>query len=335
MVPLAIIVGIALGSNVSWALEPAELLFFYGVPMILLYRFREERPRIFTYGATSVFLVLIGYASLDQGTTETVKRNFFGIKRVAYYPDLHLRAMYHGSTIHGWQSTEPSRTREPLYYVSRTGPVGDVFSLLDRQTTSAHVGVIGLGIGGIATYFRPTDHATFYELDPLVVELAKDSNYFTFLRDSLAPITTVVGDGRLTLHSASPSQFDVLFVDAFSSDAVPVHLLTREAMRLYFEKIQENGALVVHVSNRYVDLVAVIAAHLREYNLTATARHDLTLSAEELASGKMPSEYIVVGHPDSLIVQALLQTKGWSQVPPSDDRPWSDDYSDLVSVLRF
>ena len=232
-----------------------------------------KRPIRFGLGIGAIILVGL----MVTGSQEQVifkERNFFGIlqvKRNQKYIQL-----THGTTLHGAQSLDPSRRQEPLTYFSRTGPLGQVFSAFSQEDAHWRIGIIGLGAGTIACYGKPGQHLTFFEIDPSVEHVARDFHYFTFLQDSLAKIDIVLGDARISLQQAPNSRYDMIILDAFSSDAIPIHLGTREALLLYLAKLKENGILVFHISNRYLDLKPVLSNLAQNAGLIGLVQEDGT-----------------------------------------------------------
>src|SRR5207244_3866864 len=192
--------------------------------------------------------VLFLLISLGQSSLHT-ERTFYGVLRVVQGPR-HQHVFVHGTTIHGIENFAPGRLDVPLSYYSRQGPIGQVFEELGPRLHD--VGAVGLGSGALAAYGRPGDRVTFYELDPAVARIASNPRWFTYLRDSRADVRIVVGDGRLELAAAPDHGYDLLVLDAFSSDSVPVHLLTREAVELYLSKLRPDGLVAFHVTNRYL-----------------------------------------------------------------------------------
>ena len=170
-----------------------------------------------------------------------------------------------GTTVHGAQSFAPGQRCEPASYYVREGPLGQLFDALDGQ--AKRVAVIGLGAGGASVYGRAGERWTFYEIDEAVARIAENPRYFTFLRDAKADIRVVLGDGRLKLAEAPDGSFDLFVLDAFSSDSVPVHLLTREAIELYLRKLSPDGLMAFHISNRYLDLRPVVSGNARSLGL--------------------------------------------------------------------
>lgn len=242
--------------------------------------------------------------------------------------------LVHGNTIHGRQSLLPARRREPLTYYHPTGPIGQVFTSVSSDVKK-HVALVGLGAGALAAYGERGQHYVFYEIDPAVVHIARDEGYFTYLDDSLADIDYVLGDARLTLKQAADKQYGMIVMDAFSSDSIPLHLLTREAVALYKQKLADNGVLVFHFSHRYLDLQPVLGDLAHDAALICWVRNDLLVSAEEERAGKSPSRWIVMARRRADL-ETLTETPGWEEVGEPSGRPvWTDDFSNVFSVFRW
>ena len=215
------------------------------------------------------------------------ERNFYGILRVTEDDTAHVRRLFHGWTLHGEQSTEPGRDREPTTYYLPGGPASQVFEALRERGDSrcSRVAIVGLGIGGLAPYARPGQAWTFYELDPAVEAIARDASLFTYLRDCpAASVDVVLGDARLRLADAPDGSLDLIVLDAFSSDAIPVHLLTREALTLYLSKRAPAGVIAYHISTRHLDLEPILGALASERGLIARIRRDVTVTPEGRSS---------------------------------------------------
>jgi spermidine synthase len=243
--------------------------------------------------------------------------------------------LFHGGTAHGAQSLDPGRACEPLAYYTRSGPVGQLFQAFHGSPVLSNVAVVGLGAGVLAAYQQPSRQFTFYEIDPAIVHLARDGRYFTYLPKCAPTARVVLGDARLALRAAPAHGYGMIVLDAFSGDSVPVHLLTREALVLYLDKLAPGGVLAFHVSNRYLDLHGVLAALARDAGLFCLRNDDAEVSASELREGKFASWWVVMArHPDDL--DALRGDSGWTilQAAPGA-RPWTDDYSNIVSILKF
>jgi len=236
-------------------------------------------------------------------------------------------AEYSGTTLHGLQYID-DRAKEPATYYSRAGPLGDVFEHLRSRTNGARIGVVGLGVGTIAAYAGPGDEMTFYEINSAVVDIARDAKYFTYLADAAVTPRVVVGDGRLSLEDQPSGSFDLLVLDAFSSDTVPAHLLTREAIETYTRTLRPGGVLAFHLSNRYYDLASPVAATARSIGLTVLLR-DSVLTGIPNDFGANDSLWLVATPGRDI---AVLAAAGWSQAPDGG-YVLTDDYSDLTRSL--
>lgn len=286
----------------------------------------RRRPALL---AITVGAAIAAFAAIvpDPGRVILRERNFFGALTVENRGG--LRTLMNGRTLHGVQYLDPARRREPTSYYSRGGPVGDLFDTWRRPLEGARVGAIGLGAGTLACYARPGQTWDFYEIDPAVVRLARDTTYFHFLADCAPDARIIVGDARLRL-TRQRERYRLLLVDAFSSDAIPVHLITREAFELYRSHLTPDGILAVHITNRYLDLAPVIASHAASLGLRALIRRDEG-GWEGVHYG---SDWVVVGPAPAL--RALSRRESWTPLEPDPDfRGWTDDFSNVLSALVF
>ncbi len=195
-------------------------------------------------------------------------RSFFGVTEVLESPNGQLTLLMNGTTVHGSQSNDPAKRRSPQSYYVRSGPVGDLFAINGQVPGGGTVGVAGLGGGALATYADQAASMTFFEIDPVVIEVASDPRYFTYLADAPTRPTIIEGDARLSFEDEPDGRYDLLIMDAFSSDSVPVHLLTVEAIVDEIRITKPDGTLAFHVSNRYYDLAPAIAAAVSAQGLT-------------------------------------------------------------------
>jgi hypothetical protein len=308
---------------------PAKLLlivFTYVVPALALLNFSPRRWR-FALGISVCLLVPI-----IAGSSATIAtcRSFFGIYRVMALDEGHARLLMDGTTLHGAESLLPGEENLPLTYYSHAGPFGRFFASF-APGSIRHVAVVGLGAGSLACYAQPGQDWTFYEIDPLVEHLARDPRYFHFLANCGNRPQVVLGDARLTLAAAPDGSYDVLVLDAFSSDSIPMHLLTREALALYLRKLAPGGTLLFHISSRTLDLRPVIAA------LAA----DAGVSARMLLDHPPPGT--LFWRREAALVVALSgrgdrldPTDGWTDLPPAGPRSlWTDQRSDILRAIRF
>jgi SAM-dependent methyltransferase len=239
-----------------------------------------------------------------------------------------VRILRHGTIDHGEQFLWPQNRRFPTTYYARKSGVGLTIQTLQLQGPM-NVGVIGLGAGTLTTYARPVDHYRVYDINPLVVKIAHTQ--FTFLSDCMAPHEVVLGDARLSLEREPPQKFDVLAVDAFSGDAIPVHLLTREAYRLYWRHLKPDGVLAVHVSNRYLSLGPVVALGAAESGKKAKM---VSFEANDRdATEETDSDWVLVTSRPGFFEQPELKV-ATAIGPIQGLRMWTDDYSNLYRILR-
>jgi len=279
--------------------------------------------------ATVLCTTLLGVmwaANAISPSTPTIKgRNFYGTVKVkdTGSGEALVRQLTHGVIIHGRQFLAPARQGWPTTYFGASGGAG-IAMMASRHQGPQHVGIIGLGIGTMAAYCRPGDVYRFYEINPLVEQFANE--HFTFLRNCPAHKEIAIGDARLVMEAEPSQQFDLLAVDAFSGDAVPVHLLTQEAFAIYFRELKPDGVLAVHVSNRYLNLAPIVKKAADTFNRVAY----LAASGSDEVSGLKASTWVLVGQREQLARFASLH----EILPAPDVRPWTDDYSSLLGIMK-
>ncbi len=328
----AITLGMMFLIGVSESRPPAILMLALLVPSVLCFSF-SPRPLRFALGIGALMLAGGGYVAAQEGVTHR-GRSFFGVHRVFDMAERKQRYLVHGGIVHGVQHLDPKRRREPAAYYHKGGPIGQVFDAL-RQPGMNRIAVIGLGIGGLAAYSEPGERWTFFEIDPAIADLARDERQFTFLADSPAEVRIVLGDARIALTKEPEQAYDLLIVDAFSSDAIPVHLLTREALRLYLQKLDNRGVLALHISNRYLRLAPLIGELARDAGLVCLLREDQQSGPAWAAEGRKPSQWAVMARsPDTLA--PLMSDAHWKAVAPHGESiAWTDDFSNPLSVMRW
>jgi len=327
-VSLVLFWGVAKGGA---AVGRLEIPIAFGIPLAAGYLF-SFRPVRFGLGIAAIFLASIVRPD-PFGAPLDIERSFFGVHRVMLDTANNVRVLFHGRTLHGVQSLDPARAREPLAYYTRTGPAGQLFET--HRATTKSVGLVGLGAGALAALSEPGQRWTFYEIDPAVVHLARDAGYFSYLRDAPGRVDVVVGDARLSLARDTNRRFDILVLDAFSSDAVPVHLLTREALQLYLARLNPHGVMAFHASSRFValrrELLALASdaglAHLR---LLDTRKDD----RKESWTGWTPSEWVLMAR-NVADFGAIADDDRWGTIPDEPARVWTDDYSNLLALFRW
>ncbi|MCC7069775.1 MAG: fused MFS/spermidine synthase [Deltaproteobacteria bacterium] len=293
-----------------------------------------RRPRHFAAGIAALFAASFALPAA-HGKLLEVERTFFGVHRVAYDVEQRFVLLLHGTTLHGAEARDDDG-RAPTSYYHPSGPAGALFAALHgtRGAAALDVGIIGLGVGSLAAYARPNDHFTFFEIDPAVVRIARTPTWFRFLSRAGQAAQVVVADGRLGLRTVAPGSLDVVVVDAFSSDAIPVHLLTREALRMYVERLKPGGLVVLHVSNDVFDLPPVVDALARAEGLVMAAATDGPPADEHAAQGKQPSQWAVVARSTDDLT--LLGATGltWNSFVEASAPVWTDAFSPVVSALR-
>jgi len=265
-----------------------------------------------------------------------IARSFFGVHQVIDTSEGDYRVLMHGTTIHGAERLRdggaPARRPEPLTYYYRGGPLAESIELTRGAPGGTRtVAVVGLGAGSLACYRQEPEQWTFYEIDPTVVRIAHDPRLFRFLSDCAPSVPVVLGDARLTL-AAAHARYDLIVLDAFSSDSIPVHLLTEEAFAIYLSHLSPHGVLVVHASNRHLDLVPVIAAAANAAGLVAFHK-DTQVGDIVAAKFKASSSVIALAHdPDDL--RDLAASHGWRALAPNPAvAPWTDDYSNVLGAI--
>jgi hypothetical protein len=293
------------------------------------------------YCVTAAVVFLAMHWHQEQRLEEEVRtiyqtRNFYGALRVVASPDGKVRRMIHGNVVHGVQITtdDPRVQRTPLWYFFPTGPAGNLFTAFQKRDAADPVAIIGLGAGSLAAYARPGQEFTFYELNPAVLTMASRRSLFSYLEDSPGKCSTILGDARLMLRNASDSGFGLLVVDAFNSDAIPIHLLTREAFELYLRKLRPDGLLLFHVTNDYLDLAPVLAAQANDLGLAAIEWNDVSIPAADVARGKRASHWVLMARHRDAFSTLALSAKWQPLIPTPGVIPWTDDYSSVFRALK-
>jgi hypothetical protein len=331
---------LALGGLVAFAFQVRPVRFGFGLAMVLV-----AKLWLFGSGTSTIY----------------EERSFFGVIRVReYVSDLDNgnkrieHTLVHGSTNHGAQWAEleedtpdprlrwleAKKGRTPITYYFRTGPVGQVFTRLIDPVQAKEIGVIGLGTGTTAAWGQPGQRVTYFEIDPMIVRVSHAAQLFTWVNDARAngvDVNVELGDARLTLEDDQkipPGKLNILIVDAFSSDAIPIHLLTKEAIELYFRKLSADGILLVHISNRHLDLAPVLGNLARELGYVCRQCND-SVNDEDEAAGKFSSEWVVLVRNEKRL-GSLATNSSWKPIPPNRRVGiWTDDFSNIIAVLKW
>lgn len=297
----------------------------------------SRRPLRFALAMGAIILGSGFTSQFHYGKTLSLERNFFGVLRVTSSDDGQLKQFYHGNTKHGRQYIDPARHCEPLSYYHRRGPLGQALEAFSSLKTLSDVAVVGLGTGAMACYAQAGQDWTFYEIDPAVLTMAQNEKFFSYLNCAGSPVKTILGDARLQLRNAPDGHYGLIVLDAFSSDAIPTHLLTKEAMGLYMSKLAPDGRLLFHVSNRYLDLRPVIANLAAESNLACfgVIFENLLKQRAEGGDGLDPSLWVAVArHAEDL--GTLTGNPGWQKLEGSPQaKIWTDDYSNVLGAMKW
>jgi hypothetical protein len=302
-----------------------------GLPAVLCYLL-VGRPLRFGLAVGAVLLASTLATDLQDPVVHR-ERSFFGVHQIRHDRERRELRLYHGTTVHGMQSLDPRRRQEPLAYYHPTGPIGQVFQTLRATGKPPPVAIVGLGAGALAAYGAPGQAVTFYEIDPAVARLAVDPRHFTYLRDAETrgvKLRVVLGDARLRLAHARDREYGLIVVDAFTSHAIPVHLLTREALGLYLAKLTGDGLLALHLSNPHLRLERVLGALARDAALIALLQDD----RPDERLGKAASTWAVLAR-QGVDLGGLARDPRWRTPPGQLAAPvWTDDFSNLLGVLR-
>lgn len=308
----------------------AQVLIF-GVPVILCYPL-TVRPGYFA--SALVVVMVVGQIHIrNDKRILFVDRSFFGVSRVSLTKNGKFRQLDHGTTAHGRQFVDPKRQCEPLAYYHQEGPLGKIMSVFNQNHPDSSVGLIGLGAGAALTYSMPDQDWDIYEIDPLVIQIATDAKLFSYLSECSAVVPRIIeGDARLQLQRTPDARYKLLILDAFSSDAIPTHLLTREAMDLYFQKIATDGWLVMHISNRYLNLEQIIAGAAKERGDYGLIWFD---TATRNTTEREESHWVILSRREGNLKELLADP---NRIPlesrPTLD-PWTDNRSSILPLFKW
>jgi spermidine synthase len=286
------------------------------------------------------FAMMLGALLLASALTQRVytpvlesERTFFGSYRLTIEEGGKFYALTHGTTVHGMEAIDASSLNEPLTYYHRSGPFGQAHERMPRLRDATDIAVIGLGAGSLAAYAGASQHWVFFEIDPAVERMARDQRYFHFLESCGSRCSVVLGDARLSL-ARSDQRFDAIVLDAFSSDSIPLHLLTREALSNYLHHLRPGGLLLFHVSNRYLQLGPALARLLQDQGLMAVEQAQQN-AADDIQTGKYASDWVIASA-DAGAIHLLAMDPRWKPLSPQRQmRVWTDDYSNILTVLKL
>jgi len=261
-------------------------------------------------------------------------RSFFGVHTVMRDESRQFNVLLHGITVHGAQHLDRDLRHEPTTFYHRNGPLGQLFGAMGPGGRFRNVALVGVGTGSAVCHRQAGRAWTLYEIDPVVVSIARDPRWFDFIATCAPDAKIVTGDGRLSLARKPDGAYDLIILDTFSSDAIPVHMVTREAIALYFRKLAERGVLMLHISNEYLDLAPVLAKTASDLGLTAMVPGPRFSVAFDGRFSQLESNWMAIArHPGDLA--ELVKEEEWR--PPAlsaSIRPWTDDYSNILQALK-
>jgi hypothetical protein len=316
----------------GWAATWFQVALVALAALMLLQRHRPQR-----------FLALVALGFVLTGLWEpgfnrvAAIRSFFGVNQVVDTADGRFRLLYHGTTVHGGErfvdiATNPGAKPEPITYFYRGGPFSEgIQAVRAARGSLSRVAVAGLGAGSLACYRRDDEQWTFFEIDSAVAGIARDPRFFTYISACAPDLPIVLGDARLTL-TGSTQQYDLIILDAFSSDAIPVHLLTREALSGYLARLESGGAILIQITNKYMELASVVAAMAAAEGLVAYHKQDDRPAA-------VPFDYKANASVAALARRRsdlgdLPNQPGWHELKPVPGvSAWTDDYSNILGAI--
>jgi len=295
---------------------------------------RADRLKIFA--TVIVALVLIRVYPADDGRVETV-RSFFGVHKIVVTPNGQYHVLMHGTTIHGAQKylnddgTPVTGRPEPITYYHRDGGIGQAITAIrERKGTPLRVAVIGVGSGTLACASVPGETWKFFEIDQTMVDTARDPKYFSYIQNCAPDLKPVIGDARLTFAKEPDGIYDLIIVDAYSSDAIPIHLATEEAMKIYKDKLTPQGAVVMHVSNRHLELESVVVGIADENDLKSWVYSEDSGRDDEYIFATS----VVVSAREEADIGKLASSQQWAETEPTENqRVWTDDYSNVLGAV--
>ncbi len=339
---LALALGVYAGMEMDLEITPAKIVLLaiiIGIGVVA-----TGQRLAFALSIAALMLANGGWHNVEQTMAGVRMRSYFGTYTVNASTDGSVRWLNHGTTMHGMQLRD--QPTKPISYYPSTSGVGIAMTKASTlYGPNASIGVVGLGTGTLACYRKPGQLWQFFEIDPLMIEIARDRKIFSFIDRCAPAVEITLGDARLTLADVPKGTFDILALDAFSSDSIPLHLLTSEAFATYRRALKPDGLLLVHISNRYIDLNPVVAAEAKASGWAAALRHD-SPTEKLTAAGSRASQWIALSPDPAKLAQltgAVAAKKaryydadGWIELDsPQGTRPWTDDYASVLPHLSL
>lgn len=338
MLVLVVVIGVtAIRRPWQWLWDDGPAIGACVIGLLTLFCIGRRLP--YVVGLIGVILVFGGWDSLQLSMKGDRTRSYFGVYTIRDYPYEGVRTLAHGTTSHGLQIMQPGRQTEPTSYYAPQSGVGQAMIALPAIIgDGARVGIVGLGTGTLACYAKPDQHWTFYEIDSTVVGIARDPSKFSFLASCLPQVPIMLGDARLSLAAAAPKSLDLLALDAFSSDVIPLHLLTQEAFETYGRVLSGKGLLLVHISNRFLDLEPVVAAAAAKGGWTAALLHDFVEDDAFDSAFRSSSIWVAMSRDPASLGKLInsddIVAGGWRPlIPRQGFTMWTDDFASILPLL--
>jgi spermidine synthase len=331
---LALALGGAIGGAFVTLIAPLLFDWTYEFPLLAIAAVWLVKPnKMMLLCVTAGMIGLVGIDPLTMSWNGLRQRSYFGIYTIRENETGTIRTLGHGNTLHGAQHLETDKLIDPTTYFGKHSGAGQI---LEAAESNARIGVMGMGVGTLACYAQPHQQWAFYEIDPLVVDIGTKQGWFTFMANCTPNAALHIGDARLTLAKQPSGSLDILVMDVFSSDTIPTHLLTREAFDIYDSVLAERGVMLMHISNRYLDLEPVIASEAQARGWAASLnRHDPTEA--EFTAGETASVWVLIARSKDELTH-MLSPKTQSEWRPLTLKPnmvrWTDDHSSILSLLK-
>jgi spermidine synthase len=288
---------------------------------------RRYIAAVYSCAAFTVIMLCAMGSSVGGSEILFKDRNFFGVSRVYENTEHTVRYFAHDTTVHGLQSLNP---REALHPMSYYYPLKEVLSHISTGN-SKPMAVVGQGVGTLKCFAAPKQKVDFYEINPMVKMLAENENYFTYMRDCPGESRVLLGDGRIRIAEQENARYGVIVLDAFSSDAIPSHLLTREALAMYLDKLTPDGVLLINTTNRHIDLWPLLAAQAHVLDVSAYGKF---YQAPKNQTRLMSCMWVVIAKSPKSLSPLLTQTEGWKKLADEGNRPWTDQYVNLLPYFK-
>ena len=299
-------------------------LIFFIAAIILILKSQFRPVRLFT----SMLILFVTISVIKHSDNLTIlhqHRNFFGITKVVHQKEKNIHYIQHGTTLHGIESLDKTKTVYSYY-----NAIADIYESNKQYFKQNPYAIAGLGAGTLIHMASPNQEVDMFEIDPDIIEIAKNPEFFTYLSSSKAKQRFYVGDARLEMRKVDDNRYGLIIIDAFSSDAIPMHLMTKQAFELYESKVKSDGVIAIHISSRYLKLKPIIANIAEELNLSA---YYIFYKNKNNKALQTPAKWVVLAKNDEILEPIIKQNADWEKIYSDGDTPWSDDYSNILEAI--